>query len=100
MLRKVGVWNLLLNNQASLINCRNGCKEIGSKVNQRSFGIKASPELTSIRYNVKRGAYSELNDKHLAFFERLLSQNRVITDPGECDSYNIDWFKIVKGSYQ
>lgn len=57
------------------------------------------PELTSIRYKIQRGPYSMLTDEHVNFFERLLDRNRVITDPEECDGYNIDFANTVRGMY-
>lgn len=41
--------------------------------------------------------YSELNDRDLAYFEKVLSKTRCITDPQLLDSYNTDWLRIVKG---
>ncbi|XP_017774347.1 PREDICTED: D-2-hydroxyglutarate dehydrogenase, mitochondrial-like [Nicrophorus vespilloides] len=64
---------------------------------RRFSSSKAIPELTKDRYNVKRGEYSLLTDGHMAFFMNLLGQNRVINDPSECESYNIDWIKNVRG---
>ncbi|KAL1491329.1 hypothetical protein ABEB36_011940 [Hypothenemus hampei] len=54
------------------------------------------PELTKNRYPVNRGDYAILNDNHVQFFKNLLD-NRIITDPDECESYNIDWIKNVRG---
>ncbi|XP_058805835.1 D-2-hydroxyglutarate dehydrogenase, mitochondrial [Phymastichus coffea] len=59
---------------------------------------RTQPELTAVRYKVKRGPYALINDQHAAFFQQLLGNERVITEPDECDTYNIDWLRIVKGS--
>lgn len=59
----------------------------------------ALPELTSVRYKVERGPYATLTDSHVNFFTNLLDQNRVITDPDECEGYNVDWVKMVRGEY-
>lgn len=56
------------------------------------------PELTAVRYKVERGPYAILGDAHVAFFESLLGPDRCITDPDECDGYNVDWFRTVKGT--
>lgn len=58
---------------------------------------KTQPELTSVRYKVERGPYAVIGDAHTSFFNGLLGTERVITEPDECDSYNIDWLRIVKG---
>ena len=57
------------------------------------------PELTSVRYKVKRGPYSVISDSHTSFFTKLLGSDRIITQADECDSYNIDWLKIVRGIF-
>ncbi|XP_033210256.1 D-2-hydroxyglutarate dehydrogenase, mitochondrial [Belonocnema kinseyi] len=57
----------------------------------------ALPELTSVRYKVERGPYATLTDGHVNFFTNLLDQNRVVTDPDECEGYNVDWVKMVRG---
>ncbi|XP_008553768.1 D-2-hydroxyglutarate dehydrogenase, mitochondrial [Microplitis demolitor] len=56
------------------------------------------PDLTAVRYKVKREPFGEITGTHVNFFEQLLGHNRVITDPNECDSYNVDWIKMVRGS--
>lgn len=48
--------------------------------------------------HVKRGNFAELNDSHLKFFEELVGKDRIITDAAECESYNIDWIKNVRGN--
>ncbi|XP_011499612.1 PREDICTED: D-2-hydroxyglutarate dehydrogenase, mitochondrial [Ceratosolen solmsi marchali] len=65
---------------------------------RRWVSSRPDPELTALRYNVKRGSYAVPNDTHVAFFEKLLGPGGVITDSQECDAYNVDWLKIVKGS--
>ena len=57
----------------------------------------AIPELTSVRYKVERGPYAALTDSHVSFFNNLLDHNRVITDPDECEGFNVDWVKMVRG---
>jgi len=57
----------------------------------------AKPELTSIRYKMRRGPYATVTDADVRFFDSLLGSNRLITDPDECESYNIDFPKTVRG---
>ncbi|XP_015603205.1 D-2-hydroxyglutarate dehydrogenase, mitochondrial [Cephus cinctus] len=64
----------------------------------RHASNNTKPELTSVRYNVQRGPYSKVTDNHVQFFDGLLGQGRVLTDPDECESYNIDWIKMVRGA--
>ena len=67
---------------------------------QRISGFRFSstkPAFTSDRYNVKRGAYASISNDHVAFFNELLGRNRVIVDAEECEGYNIDYAKIVRG---
>ncbi|KAJ8688414.1 hypothetical protein QAD02_024209 [Eretmocerus hayati] len=66
--------------------------------NLRSASTRIEPELTAVRYKVKRGPFATINDAHTSFFSELLGPDRVITEPDECDSYNIDWLRMVKGS--
>ncbi|KAI4492772.1 hypothetical protein M0804_002563 [Polistes exclamans] len=62
------------------------------------YAKKTKPELTSVRYKTQRGPYSMITSEHVNFFERLLDRNRVITDPDECDGYNIDFANTVRGN--
>nr|XP_033341554.1 D-2-hydroxyglutarate dehydrogenase, mitochondrial [Megalopta genalis] len=63
----------------------------------RSFSTSVKPAFTSDRYQVQRGPYAKIQSTHVSFFNDLLGQNRVISDPEECESYNIDYSKIVRG---
>ncbi|CAG9859625.1 unnamed protein product [Phyllotreta striolata] len=64
-------------------------------------GAGALPQLTKDRYpQVKRRDFAELNEKHLGYFKNLLGENRVITDKDECQGFNIDWLKSVRGYSQ
>ncbi|XP_054261644.1 D-2-hydroxyglutarate dehydrogenase, mitochondrial-like [Macrosteles quadrilineatus] len=54
-------------------------------------------KLTKDVYKVKRGNYSVLDDSHIKKFENILSEDRVLTDAEELDSYNTDWIKMVRG---
>ncbi|KYN06155.1 D-2-hydroxyglutarate dehydrogenase, mitochondrial [Cyphomyrmex costatus] len=58
------------------------------------------PELTSIRYKTQRGPYATITDADIRFFDSLLGSSRVITDPYECETYNIDFAKTVRGASQ
>ncbi|CAK9799772.1 D-2-hydroxyglutarate dehydrogenase, mitochondrial [Anthophora plagiata] len=59
--------------------------------------FSAKPEFTADRYKVERGPYANISKDHLSFFSELLGQNRVITNADECEGYNIDFAKIVRG---
>ena len=65
----------------------------------RCSSTRTQPQLTSERYKVERGPYATITGAHTAFFESVLGRDRVITEPDECDSYNIDWLRMVKGLY-
>lgn len=52
------------------------------------------------RYNIDRGKFGTLDDTHYGYFEDLLGKDRVIRDPEECEAYNVDWVKNVKGKYK
>ncbi|CAG9771240.1 unnamed protein product [Ceutorhynchus assimilis] len=70
----------------------------GAKNFKRSLAIGSKiPELTKDRYPVRRGEFAILNKEHLQFFTDLLGTQRVVTDPAECESYNIDWIRSVRG---
>ncbi|ERL93202.1 hypothetical protein D910_10499 [Dendroctonus ponderosae] len=64
---------------------------------QKSQRASNLPELTKDRYAVKRGDYAMLNGQHLQFFTDLLGSKRVLTSAEECQPYNIDWIKNVRG---
>lgn len=57
----------------------------------------AKPELTSVRYKMQRGPYATISSADIRFFESLVGSNRLITDPDECEGYNIDFPKTVRG---
>lgn len=61
---------------------------------------RLSVTLTSERYpQLKRGAYSEVNDEDLTVFEKLIP-GRVLTGTSELDGYNTDWLKTCRGFSQ
>ncbi|XP_043803555.1 D-2-hydroxyglutarate dehydrogenase, mitochondrial [Apis laboriosa] len=59
--------------------------------------FSTKPDFTSDRYKIERGLYANICNDHVVFFNNLLGQNRVITDAEECEGYNIDYSKIVRG---
>ncbi|XP_064212864.1 D-2-hydroxyglutarate dehydrogenase, mitochondrial isoform X1 [Tribolium castaneum] len=64
----------------------------------RGFASPTLPELTKDRYPlVKRGGFAKLDQNHLRFFRELLGENRVLTDPSDCEIYNVDWNRNVRG---
>ncbi|XP_023310421.1 D-2-hydroxyglutarate dehydrogenase, mitochondrial-like [Anoplophora glabripennis] len=52
---------------------------------------------TKNTYNVSRGNYNYLHEAHIAFFENLLGDNRVIMDLCDLEKYNVDWYTQVRG---
>lgn len=46
---------------------------------------------------MKRGPYACITKDHVACFNELLGRDRVITDEEECEGYNVDYTKIVRG---
>ncbi|XP_040982697.1 D-2-hydroxyglutarate dehydrogenase, mitochondrial isoform X2 [Aquila chrysaetos chrysaetos] len=52
--------------------------------------------LTSERYRVQRLPFALVSDTDVAFFERVMP-GRVITNPEELKSFNVDWLKSVRG---
>jgi FAD/FMN-containing dehydrogenase len=63
--------------------------------------LSTSP-LTRLRHPKLRRSphYATLTDKDTSFFERLLPGDRVLTNPDDCLSYNIDWIKTCQGQSQ
>lgn len=53
--------------------------------------------LTSERYRVQRLPFALVSDSDVAFFERVMP-GRVITNPEELKSFNVDWLKSVRGT--
>lgn len=80
-----------------------------SAINKLSVGIRkfhttASRlrkyvELTAVRYPLlKRGNFSFLSDRHLGFFQSILSAHQVLTDElNDLSGYNVDWMRSVRG---
>ena len=68
-------------------------------LNYRYYSVQ--PELTSIRYQdqVKRGNFATINDRHVSFFERILTKQRVFTDPLDLEGPNTDWLRSVRGKH-
>ncbi|XP_075793301.1 D-2-hydroxyglutarate dehydrogenase, mitochondrial isoform X2 [Pelodiscus sinensis] len=71
-----------------------------SLLGKRAFSTtSASPQevmLTSERYGVQRLPFSHLSDGDFAFFESLLP-GRVVTDPDELRTFNVDWLQSMRG---
>ncbi|KAF5281274.1 hypothetical protein FQA39_LY05160 [Lamprigera yunnana] len=62
---------------------------------------KRLPELTKDRYpHVKRGNYAVLTQEHVKYFVDLLGENRVLNDASDCEMYNVDFIKGVRGYSQ
>lgn len=85
------LYGRLCNRQFKIISKKISCCDA------RYATTSAKPDFTSERYNVKRGPFGEISNDHVNFFGKLLGTNRIITDPEECDGYNIDWIKMVRG---
>lgn len=84
-----------------LLRCNEVVARCSGKVASRCYATGgAKPELTSIRYKMRRGPYATITDADVRFFDSLLGSNRVITDSDECESYNIDFPKTVRGASQ
>lgn len=67
----------------------------------RYYSSEGLPQLTKDRYpNIKRGNYAVLTQDHLQYFVDLLGRNRVLNDPSDCETYNIDFIKSVRGYSQ
>lgn len=63
----------------------------------RHSSSKTAVDFTVNRYKVVRGPYTSLKSTHVSFFDDLLGKDRVITDPQECEDYNIDFANTVRG---
>lgn len=57
-----------------------------------------SPEviLTPERYPVQRLPFSTVSEEDLAAFERIIP-GRVVTDPEQLETCNVDWLRSVRG---
>lgn len=55
-------------------------------------------ELTSKRYQVKRGKYNEINEENIKFFTELLGPHRIIEGESELEGHNTDWLDTVRGA--
>nr|XP_045618024.1 D-2-hydroxyglutarate dehydrogenase, mitochondrial-like isoform X2 [Procambarus clarkii] len=71
-----------------------------SKHHIHTFPVAFYPrcELTSKRYQVKRGQFSHINGDDMNFFTDLLDPHRVITDETELEGHNTDWLGMVRGT--
>ena len=54
-------------------------------------------KLTKDVYDVKRGNFGVLKDSHVTSFEKILGNDRVLTDASDVEPYNVDWIKMVRG---
>lgn len=61
--------------------------------------FKKNVEFTAVRYPyLKRGNYSFLSDRHLGFFQSILTPHQVLTDEfNDLSGYNVDWMHSVRG---
>ncbi|KRT80424.1 hypothetical protein AMK59_7652, partial [Oryctes borbonicus] len=67
----------------------------------KRYASAGLPEFTKDRYShVKRGNFATLDQNHLNFFRDLLGENRVLTDPSDCQAHNVDWIRNVRGYSQ
>ncbi|KAF5277755.1 hypothetical protein FQR65_LT03735 [Abscondita terminalis] len=67
----------------------------------RHYTSETLPQLTKDRYpHIKRGNYAVLTQDHIRYFVDLLGQHRVLNDPSDCEIYNIDFIKAVRGYSQ
>lgn len=83
-----------------LLQCNKAIARCSGKIAGRYYSAgTAKPELTSIRYKTQRGPYAMVTDADVRFFESLLGSSHLITDPDECESYNIDFAKTVRGKH-
>lgn len=81
-----------------LLRCNKVAAQCSGKITGRYYATGgARPELTSIRYKMQRGPYATITDADVRFFDSLLGSSRLIMDPDECESYNIDFPKTVRG---
>ncbi|XP_073831028.1 D-2-hydroxyglutarate dehydrogenase, mitochondrial-like [Musca autumnalis] len=66
----------------------------------RTFSSAGLPELSQVRYNVKRGNYSELNDKDVTFFESIIGAANTLRDGPDnaLQGYNVDFWHSVRGN--
>lgn len=60
--------------------------------------VSGSPEvmLTPERYPVQRLPFSTVSEEDLAAFECIIP-GRVITDPEQLQTCNVDWLRTVRG---
>uniref|UniRef100_A0ABD2XE31 D-2-hydroxyglutarate dehydrogenase, mitochondrial n=1 Tax=Trichogramma kaykai TaxID=54128 RepID=A0ABD2XE31_9HYME len=84
----------------SAVSCHCCASSSSSRSGDAQAAGRVRPELTALRYKVERGPYAELGQRDESFFRSLLGEDRVITEPDECDSYNIDWLRSVRGLFR
>jgi hypothetical protein len=79
---------------------RLGCpRGVYSPLAHRAYSVVAGgPEvtLTPERYPVQRLPFSTVSEEDLAAFECIIP-GRVITDPEQLQTCNVDWLKTVRG---
>lgn len=62
------------------------------------FHYFPSCELTSLRYNVERGHFSQISATDVNFFTDLLDPHRIIVGEAELEGHNTDWLGMVRGA--
>ncbi|XP_068231381.1 D-2-hydroxyglutarate dehydrogenase, mitochondrial [Palaemon carinicauda] len=55
-------------------------------------------ELTSVRYNVDRGKFSQVCQEDIDFFINLLDRHRVVLEESDLEGHNTDWLGMVRGA--
>ena len=70
------------------------------KLHSSAARFTKNVEFTAVRYPyIKRGSYSFLSDRHLRFFQSILSPHQVLTDEfNDLSGYNVDWMRSVRGT--
>lgn len=70
------------------------------KLHSSAARFTKNVEFTAVRYPyLKRGSYSFLSDRHLRFFQSILSPHQVLTDEfNDLSGYNVDWMCSVRGA--
>lgn len=66
------------------------------KHNKKS--ISTVPAFSKDTYNISRGNFNTLEERHIDFFKNLLGFQNILTEESDIESYNLDIYHYFRGS--
>ncbi|CAG9115395.1 unnamed protein product [Plutella xylostella] len=64
---------------------------------QLRYASQGLPQLSSEKYNMSRKSFGSVESSDVNFFKSILGDDRVLTDEGDVQPYNVDWLQHCRG---